>query len=100
MSNTIDCGVVKKIATLSRITVPDDQLATYSDQLGSILEYFNKLNELDTENVEPMSHALDITNVLSEDTLGESLTPEQATRNAPERDGDFFMVPKVIGDSQ
>ena len=100
MSNTIDSDVVKNIATLSRITIADDQLAAFSDQLGSILEYFNKLNELDTENVEPMSHALDITNVLSEDILGDSLTAEQATQNAPERDGVFFMVPKIIGDSQ
>jgi aspartyl-tRNA(Asn)/glutamyl-tRNA(Gln) amidotransferase subunit C len=100
MSQTIDEKLVRHIGKLSRIELGDDQVAAFGRQLGSILEYFDKLAELDTEGVEPMPHAVELRNVLAEDLPGESLTAEAALANAPRRDGDFFMVPKVIGDSQ
>jgi aspartyl-tRNA(Asn)/glutamyl-tRNA(Gln) amidotransferase subunit C len=63
------------------------------------VEYFGKLNELDTDGVEPMAHAVGTHNVLADDVPADSLSPDQALANAPARDGDFFKVPKVIGDS-
>lgn len=100
MSQTIDQTVVRHIGRLSRIELTDEQAAAFGRQLASILEYFDKLAELDTEGVEPMPHAVDLRNVLAEDSPGESLPVEAALANAPKRDGDSFMVPKVIGDSQ
>lgn len=100
MSQTVDEKLVRHIGKLSRIELGDAQVAAFGRQLASILEYFGKLAELDTEGVEPMPHAVELRNVLAEDLPGESLTAEAALANAPQRDGDFFMVPKVIGDSQ
>jgi len=98
MSNTIDEKLVRHVSLLSRIALTDEQVETFGAQLSSIVSYFDKLNELDTADVEPMAHALDFHNVLAEDTLGASLTPDAALANAPARDGDFFKVPKVIGE--
>ena len=100
MSQTIDFDLVRHIGKLSRIELTGEQVRVFSRQLSSILGYFDKLQELNTDGVEPMVHALEVHNVLAEDSPGESLTSEQALANAPDRDGDFFKVPKVIGDSQ
>jgi aspartyl-tRNA(Asn)/glutamyl-tRNA(Gln) amidotransferase subunit C len=99
MSNTIDIEQVRHIGVLSRIELTDDQAGQLAGPLGAIVEYFGKLNELDTDGVEPMVHAVETHNVLAEDTPAVSLTPDEALANAPARDGDFFKVPKVIGDS-
>ena len=99
MSNAINIEQVRKIGVLSRIELSDDQAGELSGQLGAIVEYFGKLNELDTDGVEPMAHAVGTHNVLAKDTPADSLSPDDALANAPARDGDFFKVPKVIGDS-
>ena len=100
MSELIDEKLVRHIGKLSRIELTEEQVRVFSRQLSSILDYFGKLQELNTDGVEPMVHALEVHNVLADDVPGRSLTPEQALANAPDRDGDFFKVPKVIGDSQ
>ena len=100
MTKIIDADQVRHIALLGRITLDDEQVETLSRQMTGIVEYFDKLQELDTENVEPMAHAVEISNVLADDVIGQSLTPAQALAGAPARDGDFFKVPKVIGDNQ
>ena len=99
MSNTIDIDEVRHIGVLARIELSDAQARALAAELGAIVEYFGKLNELDTDGVEPMAHAMEAHNVLADDTPGDSLSPEEALANAPARDGDFFKVPKVIGDS-
>jgi aspartyl-tRNA(Asn)/glutamyl-tRNA(Gln) amidotransferase subunit C len=99
MNKTIEPQLVRHIAKLSRIELSEEQVATFGRQLASILEYFDKLKELDTTGVEPLAHAVEIHNVLAEDKPQPSLSPQQALANAPQRDGDFFKVPKVIGDS-
>jgi len=99
MHNTIDPEQVRHIALLSRIRVDEDQVRTLSKELGSILSFFDKLQELDTADVEPMAHAVEIRNVFRPDEEGQSLTPAEALANAPARDEDYFRVPKVIGDS-
>ena len=100
MAKTIDLELVRHIGKLSRIELTAQQVQTFAGQLAAILEYFGKLQELDTSNVEPMAHAVEVHNVMAEDSPQASLTPGQALANAPHRDGDFFKVPKVIGDSQ
>jgi len=99
MSDTVDAARVRHVSLLSRITLSDREIATFGRQLSAIVSYFDKLNKLDTADVEPMAHPLDFHNVLAADALGESLTADAALANAPARDDDFFMVPKVIGDS-
>ncbi len=100
MNEKIDPELVRRVGKLSRIELTDNQVETFSKQLASILEYFDKLQQLDTTDVEPLVHPVELHNVLSDDTPGSSLAPDEALGNAPQRDGDFFRVPKVIGDSQ
>ena len=100
MAQTIDDKLVRHVGKLSRIALTDAQVELFGGQLAAILSYFDKLNQLDTANVEPMVHALEVHNVLAPDELGQSLTPEQALANAPDQIEGFFKVPKVIGDSQ
>jgi aspartyl/glutamyl-tRNA(Asn/Gln) amidotransferase C subunit len=97
MNNNIEAAQVRHAAKLSRIELTDEQVERFGRQLGGVLAYFDKLQELDTENVEPMAHAVERQNVLAEDIPRDGLTTEQALANAPQRDGDFFKVPKVIG---
>ncbi|HDY65494.1 MAG TPA: Asp-tRNA(Asn)/Glu-tRNA(Gln) amidotransferase subunit GatC [Phycisphaerae bacterium] len=99
MSDEIDVDMVRHIGKLSRIELTDEEVPKFARQLGDVLGHFGKLRELDTEGVEPMAHAVELNNVLGDDVPGESLSPEEALANAPQRDGDFFKVPKVIGDS-
>lgn len=100
MSTKIDEKLIRHIGLLSRIELTDEQVARFGRQFADIVAYMDKLQELDTDRVEPMAHSLPVHNVLAEDIPGESLPAEQALANAPQRDGDFFKVPKVIGDSQ
>ncbi len=99
MSTKIDLDLVRHIGRLSRIELTEDEVRMFKDQLAAILTYVDKLGELDTEGVEPMTHALELNNVFGDDEVGESLAPDEALANAPQRDGNFFKVPKVIGDS-
>ncbi len=100
MSKTIESDLVRHIGKLGRIELTDQETQTLATQLGAILVYFDKLQELPTDGVEPMVHALEVHNALADDVPHQSLTADQALANAPDRDGDFFKVPKVIGDSQ
>jgi aspartyl-tRNA(Asn)/glutamyl-tRNA(Gln) amidotransferase subunit C len=100
MSKTIDIEQVRHIGRLSRIELTDEQVERFARQLGDILGYFDKLQELDTDGVEPMAHPIELRNVFAADEPHESLSPGRALANAPERSGDTFLVPKVIGDSQ
>ena len=88
---------VKHVAKLSRLALPDERLAKLTGELESILGYIDKLAEVDVTNVEPMAHALPVHNVLREDVPQDALPLEKVLQNAPETDGPFFKVPKVIG---
>ena len=87
---------VLKIAHLARLELSEEEVEKYTGQLNSILNYMEKLNELDTEEVEPMSHPHDIRNVMRPDELKPSLSREEAMRNAPKRTDIYFKVPKVL----
>ncbi len=88
---------VKEVARLARLELPADRLAKLTGQLESILEYVAKIGEVDVTNVEPIAHALPLHNVLREDVVEPSLPLQKVLQNAPESDGPFFKVPKVIG---
>ncbi len=97
MSTQISAELVRHIGKLSRIELSDAEVTAFVRQLGDVLEAFGKLQELDTENVTPMAHAVELQNVFGEDIPHTSLTPDEALANAPARVDDFFRVPKVIG---
>jgi aspartyl-tRNA(Asn)/glutamyl-tRNA(Gln) amidotransferase subunit C len=87
---------VRKVALLSRLEFSDAQADDFAGQLGRILDYVEKLNALDTSEVEPTSHALALSNVLRPDALRPSLAPERALANAPEQEAQCFKVPPII----
>jgi aspartyl-tRNA(Asn)/glutamyl-tRNA(Gln) amidotransferase subunit C len=96
-SKTVSDTDVRHVAKLARLAIDEGQLHRYSDQLRSILGYVQRIGEVDVTGIEPMAHPLPVQNVLREDVAGPTLTPEQVLRNAPDADGPFFKVPKVIG---
>lgn len=87
---------VEHIAELARLKFSKEELENFTHQLNQILEYMDKLNELDTENVEPLSYPVEGNNIFREDELKPSISREEALRNAPDSDDEFFKVPKVI----
>jgi aspartyl-tRNA(Asn)/glutamyl-tRNA(Gln) amidotransferase subunit C len=87
---------VEYIAGLARLRLTQDELLLFTKQLNNILDYMERLNEVDTEGMPPTSHVLHITNALREDIVEGSLGKKEAMENAPQRDRDFFLVPKVI----
>jgi len=99
MEKKIDQAQVRKVAKLSRLDLTDSEVEEFTGQLSAILDYVEKMNELDTENVEPLAHCLPVSNVFREDSIKESLGTENTLANAPQRDGEFFKVPKILDDS-
>ncbi|MGE5398943.1 MAG: Asp-tRNA(Asn)/Glu-tRNA(Gln) amidotransferase subunit GatC [Ignavibacteriales bacterium] len=87
---------VEHIAELAKLKFNEAELENFTGQLNQILSYVDKLNELDTENVEPLSYPVETGNVLREDSLMDSLPSEAVLKNAPEATESFFKVPKVI----
>ena len=96
MGQRISKNEVQKVAKLSRLQLSEAEVDELTTQMGAILEYVEKINELDTENVEPLAHSLPVSNVFREDIIGESLGTEKTLANAPQREGDFFKVPKIL----
>ena len=84
------------MAVLARLDLSADDLERLTGQLDSILGYVDKLNELDTEGVEPMSHAVDVVNAMRPDRVVNRPRTEALLRNAPAREDDFIRVPKII----
>ncbi len=87
---------VEHVARLARLALTPEEKERMRSHLDAILAYIDKLRELDTTGVEPTSHVLPITNVMREDEVRPSFPKEEMLANAPERDGDFFRVPKII----
>ncbi len=89
---------VEYIAELARLEFTDAEKETFTHQLNTILSYIEQLNKLDTTDVEPLSHVIQLQNVFREDEVKPGLTREEALQNAPSRNEEFFKVPKVIGE--
>jgi len=87
---------VEYIASLAKLELSAAEVPLLTEQLNKILEYVEHLNELDTSAVEPLAHPLQITNVFRPDQSGQSLSQEEALKNAPKKAGAYFSVPKVV----
>ena len=90
---------VEHVAKLARLHFTPQEMEKFTHDLNEILQYVDKLNELDTDNVEPLSHVIELANVFRQDVTQPSLPRDQALANAPDHNDEFFKVPKVIGDS-
>ncbi len=89
---------VEKVSLLARLALSDDALDRMTHQMGDILGYVDLLSEVDTTNVEPMAHALDVANAFRDDVAKPSLDRDLALANAPNRDDECYLVPAVLGE--
>ncbi|EOD00303.1 Asp-tRNA(Asn)/Glu-tRNA(Gln) amidotransferase subunit GatC [Caldisalinibacter kiritimatiensis] len=88
---------VKHVAKLSRLEFSEDEIQDFTEKFASVLEYVDKLKEVDTKGVEPTYHPHPVKNVMREDVVKESLSREKALSNAPDKQNGYFKIPKVLG---
>ncbi|MDD8018520.1 MAG: Asp-tRNA(Asn)/Glu-tRNA(Gln) amidotransferase subunit GatC [Bacteroidota bacterium] len=88
---------VENIAKLAKLEFTDEQKEKFLHQFNDILKYMEQLNSLDTSNVEPLSHVIELSNVFRADEVKPSTPTSEALKNAPEKNDKYFKVPKVIG---
>jgi len=98
MTQTIDTKTVKHIAALVRLGISEEEAEKFSGQFSSIIDYFNMLNEVDTENVPPASDIVNAENVLREDMVKPSMSHEEFIKNAPQSERGYVKVPTVLSD--
>ena len=87
---------VEYVANLAKLDISEEEKEIFTKQLDNILSYMDKLNQLDTRDIDPTSHVLPIKNIFREDEVKPSLPLEEALANAPDRKDGFFRVPRVI----
>ena len=87
------------VSDLARIKLTDQEKMTYQSQLSAVLDYFEKLDRVTVEGVEPIAHAFPIINVWQDDDPEETFTPEEAIKNAPKKRSQQIVVPKVVDDA-
>ena len=88
---------VEHVAYLARLGLTEEELARLEGQLNHILDQYATLAELDTDAIPPTAQTIELENILREDVARPSMPPEDVLANAPERDGDFFVVPAILG---
>ncbi|MFM8659979.1 MAG: Asp-tRNA(Asn)/Glu-tRNA(Gln) amidotransferase subunit GatC [Cyanobium sp.] len=89
---------VRKVAQLARLDLPEEKIATYTGQLERILEYVAHLEAVDTEGVPATTRAMEVVNVSRDDRIEPTPVREQLLDLAPQREGDFFRVPRILGE--
>ncbi len=89
---------VEKVSLLARLRLTPAELDLMTEQMGQIVAYVESLAELNTDDVEPMAHARDVSNVFADDELRPSLPRDAALANAPHHDREFYLVPAVLGE--
>lgn len=94
----ISTGDVRKVAQLARLELAESTIATYTGQLERILDYVAHLEQVDTEGVPPTTRAVEVVNVTRADRVEPTPVREELLDLAPEREGDFLRVPKILGD--
>jgi aspartyl-tRNA(Asn)/glutamyl-tRNA(Gln) amidotransferase subunit C len=92
----ISADDVRKVAELARLELPESQIATYTTQLERILDYVGHLQQVDTEGVPPTTRAVEVVNVTRPDTVETTDSREELLNQAPQREGDFYRVPKIL----
>ena len=96
MAQKIDIKTVDEVAHLARLEFTEEGKVDILNDMNRMLAFVDKLNEMDTEGVEPLIYMTDEVNVMREDEPKITLTQKEALKNAPKKDSDYFKVPKVI----
>lgn len=87
---------VEHVALLARLSLSEEEKKVYAKQLGDILGHARKLQDLDTDNIPPTAHVLPLQNVFRKDCVGEHMPVDKVLANAPDRQDNFFKVPRII----
>jgi aspartyl-tRNA(Asn)/glutamyl-tRNA(Gln) amidotransferase subunit C len=95
---SISRAEVEKVSLLARLKLSQEELDRMTQQMGDILGYVDLLSELNTAAIEPMAHAIDLSNAFRDDAVRPSLDREAALANAPRHDGECYLVPAVLGE--
>ena len=95
---TLSRDDVAHVALLARLGLTEEELTRLEGQLNHILDQYAKLAELDTEAIPPTAQTIELQNILRDDVAGPSLSSADALSNAPDRDGDFIVVPAILGE--
>jgi aspartyl-tRNA(Asn)/glutamyl-tRNA(Gln) amidotransferase subunit C len=98
MNMGISRADIEKVALLARLQLTDDELSKMTTELAQIVGYVDQLGEVDTDRIEPMAHAIELTNVFRDDAVTESLPRDEALSNAPQHDDRGYLVPAVLGE--
>lgn len=93
----VNIDEVKHIADLAKLDFSEEEFSELTREMNSILEYMNKLNELNTDNVEPLLHPGELFNENREDIAVKGISKMEAFKNSKNNDDDFFIIPKIIG---
>jgi aspartyl-tRNA(Asn)/glutamyl-tRNA(Gln) amidotransferase subunit C len=93
---SLDPATIRRIATLARIHVEADELASLAAELNGILGWIEQLNEVDVDGIEPLAGAQQMALKMREDVVTDGGYPDKVLANAPARAGDFYVVPKVV----
>ena len=94
---TLSAKEIRHVADLARLELDDAAVEKFVEQIGTVLEYVEKLRQVDTTGIRPTSHAIELTNAFREDEPRTHLENEDALANAPEKEDGSFVVPKVVG---
>ena len=92
----ISASDIRKVAQLARLELPENQIEIYTSQLEEILSYIDQLQEIDTQNIPPTTRAVEVVNAMREDIVEFNSSREELLNQAPQREGDFFRVPKIL----
>ncbi len=93
---SLDPATIRRIASLSRIRVEEDQVESLQHELNSILGWIEQLNEVNVDGIEPLTGGAQMAMRMRDDVVTDGGYPEQILSNAPDRNGEFFAVPKVV----
>ncbi len=96
MANIIDDDTIEYVSILAKLELSEEEREQAKKDMGRMLDYIDKLGELDTEGVEPMTHVFPVQNVFREDIVTNSDTREELLANAPEQRDGMFVVPKTV----
>jgi len=92
----ISLSDLRKVAQLARLELPENQIEIYTHQLEEILSYVDQLQEINTENIPPTTRAVEVVNSMRDDLVEVNCSREDLLDQAPQREGDFFRVPKIL----
>ena len=87
---------VRKVATLARLDLPDNEIALYAKQLEKIIGYIEHLDQVDTDQISPTTRAVEVVNISRKDVVNKTEIRDDLLNLAPSREGDFFKVPKIL----